>query len=253
MALGDTGDFAGAAAAYREAIARKRDHAEAHCNLGHVLRRQGEFAKALTALRRGHRLGSLNPRWRYPSAQWVRLCQRLIDLDGQLPAFLDGKATPVSADERIELAQLCSFKRMHGAAARFYEEAFAAQPALAVELAAELRTSHRYNAACAAALAGLGQGTDGEKLKETDRTRWRTLALQWLRAELTRWRRQLNNGQPDANPAIRNTLRRWQKHADLAGVRDPTALSRLPEPEQEAWRRLWADVARTLSKAQEKR
>ena len=45
------------------------------------------------------------------------------------------------------------------AAARFYEEAFAAQPKLADDLGA----AHRYNAACAAALAGCGQSKDAGK------------------------------------------------------------------------------------------
>jgi hypothetical protein len=40
-----------------------------------------------------------------------------------------------------------------------------------------------------------------------------------------------------------------QTDADLAGIRDPQPLAKLPEPEQEACRRLWADVASLLKKA----
>jgi superkiller protein 3 len=239
-ALKNRGDLSGAVTAYRKAITLQANHAEAHCNLGHVLRRQGEFGKALVALRRGHEIGSRNPRWRYPSAQWVRYCERLDDLDRQLPAFLHGKAKPASSAERIELAQLCQIKRLYRAAARFYEEAFAERPGLL--------PAHRYNAACAAALAGCAQGADRGELDETGRAPWRNQALAWLRAELTHWIAQLDT--PQAKPSlVQDTLRQWQRNSDLAGVRD-AALDKLPDMEQVAWRQLWADVACALRKAQ---
>jgi hypothetical protein len=42
-----------------------------------------------------------------------------------------------------------------------------------------------------------------------------------------------------------------QTDPDLAGVRDPQPLAKLPEPEQEACRKLWADVEGLLKKAQD--
>ena len=44
----------------------------------------------------------------------------------------------------------------------------------------------------------------------------------------------------------------WQEDADLAGVRDADALAKLPPDEQDAWRKLWADVDAVLKKAQTK-
>ena len=123
-------DLPGASAAYQRVIALQPDHPEAHCNLGDALRQQGEFAKALQELRRGHELGSRDPGWRYPSAPWVRQCERLLELDRRLPDFLAGKATPADAAERIELAQFCTLKQRNRAALRYYQEAFAAQPGL---------------------------------------------------------------------------------------------------------------------------
>jgi hypothetical protein len=38
------------------------------------------------------------------------------------------------------------------------------------------------------------------------------------------------------------TLRHWRADIDLAGVRDPAALARLPAAERAAWQALWADV-----------
>src|SRR5262249_11689837 len=145
-ALMDKGQVYEAMAEYREVIRIKKDDAGAHWNLGMALMGQGEVREALEALRRGHKLGSRRPDWSVPdSAARVRRCERLVELDGQLPGFLAGTTTPFSPGERIELAGLCTLKRLHRAAARFYEEAFAAAP----ELAADLGAAHRYNAACA--------------------------------------------------------------------------------------------------------
>ena len=47
---------------------------------------------------------------------------------------------------------------------------------------------------------------------------------------------------------MRNTVLDWQKDPDLAAVRDPAALSKLPEAEQVAWRNLWAQVDTLLAR-----
>jgi hypothetical protein len=47
-------------------------------------------------------------------------------------------------------------------------------------------------------------------------------------------------------------MQHWLDDADFNGVRGPDALAKLPEAEREGWRQLWADVAATLAKAQEK-
>src|SRR5262249_13460688 len=98
-ALRDKGQVDDAIAEYREAIRIKKDYAEAHCNLAIALKSKGEFREALQEMRRGHELGSKNPEWRYPSADWVRQCERLVELDEKLPGFLEGKTTPASAAE----------------------------------------------------------------------------------------------------------------------------------------------------------
>jgi hypothetical protein len=43
----------------------------------------------------------------------------------------------------------------------------------------------------------------------------------------------------------------WKQDNDLAGIRDATALAKLPVDEQKAFTQLWADVA-ALLKAEEK-
>src|SRR5262249_39612527 len=103
-------------------------------------------------------------------------------------------------------------------------------------------SGHRYQAACAAALAGCGRGEDAAQLDDQERERLRSLARRWLRDELTLWTRQLANNRP----ILEKMLRRWQCDQDLAAVREPEPLAKLPPVEQQAWRQFWADVTRAL-------
>src|SRR5262249_47033378 len=153
VALLDKGELDGAIACCKKSIRLAPKYALAHTNLGHALRQQGQFAAALQALRRGHQLGSSQPGWRYPSAAWVRHCERLVALDRRLPGVLAGRDRPADS-EAVALAALCQHpsKRLYATAARLCADAFAARAALAVDLT----TASRYNAACAAALAGTG-------------------------------------------------------------------------------------------------
>jgi tetratricopeptide (TPR) repeat protein len=232
----------------REAVRLNKDFARAHCNLGLALQQQGEFREALEELRQGHELGSRDPRWPNPSAEWVRQCEHLVELDGQLPGFISGNATPASAGERLELGWISVLKHLNRAAARFYEGAFDAEPRLAENLGA----SHRYNAACAAALAGTGQGKDAGQLDAQERARLRRQALGWLRADLEAWGRLLDKAPEEARPAapVAGVLQHWLVDADLAGLRDPKALARLPEAERQLWQKLWDDVTDALARAQ---
>jgi serine/threonine protein kinase/Flp pilus assembly protein TadD len=251
VALVQKGQTDDAIAEFREAIRLKKDDAEAHYNLGHALRLQGEFPKALEALRRGHELGSKDPRWPNPSARWVRQCEREVELDRQLPGFLAGKTTPANADEHVELAEICAVQLLNRAAARFFAEGFAREP----KLADDLDAGHRYNAACTAAKAGCGQGKDIDKLDSGDRARLRRQALDWLRADLEAWGRLLEKAPDKARSAARvtSTLRHWLVDADFAGVREPEALAKLPEAERQPWQKLWGDVAATLARIQGKK
>ena len=202
LSLKDKGQLDDAITEYREAIRLKKDFAEAHCNLGAVLVRKGKFAEALTCMRRGHELGSKNPTGAYPTAQWVRNCERLVELDGKLSAILSGQKQAADNAERFALAQLCRMpcKKQHLAATRFYREAFTEKP----QLADDLNAQHRYNAACAAALAGCGQGVDADKLDAKERARLRQQALDWLRADLKAYQQVLEKSAGKAGPAIAN-------------------------------------------------
>jgi tetratricopeptide (TPR) repeat protein len=248
IALQDKGRLDEAITQYQEAIHLKEDFPEAHCMLGRILLQQGRFADALGALKRGHELGSKNPRWSYPSARLVRLAADLVPLEGQLPKLLKGGAQPANAAQGMALAWHCQEHKKHYAAAtRFYAEAFVAQPGLADDLKAQ----DRYNAACAAALAGCGQGQDAAKLDDQERARLRGQSLTWLRADLAEHAKILEKGPAQVRAAVQQRLAHWQQDTDFAGVRGD-ALARLPAAERQAWQQLWADVADMLAEAQKK-
>jgi serine/threonine protein kinase/tetratricopeptide (TPR) repeat protein len=246
-ALSNQGKLEDAITEFRKAIALKFDEPRVHCNLGHALRRRGEFTKALKELRRSHELGSKQPGWPYPSAQWVKQCEHLVELETRLPALIAGKSRPANLAEQIELAEVCSLKHLHGDAARFYAAAFDLEPKLA-----EMLDAHRYNAACAAALAGCGQGRDAARVDENERARLRKQALAWLRAELESWGRELAKEPDKTRPVAERALQHWLTDADLAELRGVDALAKLPEAERQPWQRLWNDATAMLKRAQGK-
>ena len=63
------------------------------------------------------------------------------------------------------------------------------------------------------------------------------------------WRTdQVKSGTPDARLEAQQILKYWQHDAALAGVRDKTELSKLPEDERAAWGNFWAQVDALLEK-----
>jgi tetratricopeptide (TPR) repeat protein/serine/threonine protein kinase len=246
----EQGEFAEAECEIREAVNYKPDLAEAHLGLGSVLMEQCRFTEALASLRRGHELSSKNSPGDYASASKVSVCERLIELDGKLPAILRGEARAASAAEQLELAFLCTrYKKLHLAATRLYRDAFGTEPTLADDP----HTGNRYNAACSAALAGCGRGKDAAGLDDTERARLRGQALDWLRADLTAWGKLLlEDDIAMTRPVVVQQLEHWLKDADLARVRGE-ALAELPEAEGQRWRDLWADVEKMLAKERVKR
>jgi serine/threonine protein kinase/Flp pilus assembly protein TadD len=222
-----------ALAAFRKALAIDPSCAEAHCNLGHGLWQQGHFAEALAETRKGHELGSKKPGWRYPSAKWVADRERLCQLDARLPAILRGDDRARDWKELFELADLCTLKGLPVAGARMYQEGLRNVP---------VRTGLLFSAARAAALAGLDQGQDASALDDGERARWRSQALDWLRADLALWQKNVDVNTAQSRENTRKSLQQRQQEPDLAGLREQAALDRLANAERQAWQRYWADV-----------
>jgi serine/threonine-protein kinase len=163
-----------------------------------------------------------------------------------LPAFLDGKYQPKDNDERLASLGACQFTNRSRAVARLYADAFAAS----LQLADDLGAGHRYNAARAAARAGCGHGEDAPGLAEADGKQWRDQARQWLRAELAARVRCLDADPTAARLGVREALTRWQKEPDLAGLREPGELNKLPADERKDCLALWDEVAKALKRTE---
>jgi tetratricopeptide (TPR) repeat protein len=236
-----------AIACWRRALEFDGQLAEAHCNLGLAFRDQGDFGAALASLRTGHELGFRRKNWPYPSEEWVKRCERDLQLDGLLAATLQGKARPAGAAECVELADFCADRKRPATAVRFFTEAFTSEP----KLAADFRAGHRSRAATAAAQAGCGQGEAVAGLDAAERPRLRRQALEWLQADRALWTNQMKAGSPPARQTVATRMQEWLSDGNLAGVRDAPALRGLPAEERLLWQAFWADVAAVQTWARE--
>jgi hypothetical protein len=172
----------------------------------------------------------------------------IVALDARLAAVLKGNESPKDNTERLQLAQRAYDKALHSSATRLWIEALAADP----RLTDDRRAQHRYNAACAAALAGNGQGKDDPTPDDAAKAKLRAQALAWLTDELAAWTRLLKTAESEKHAGVVQTLRHWQEDADLAGVRDAKAIEALPETEREGWRTLWTNVAEVLARGEKR-
>jgi tetratricopeptide (TPR) repeat protein len=242
--LRGAGKPAEAEAAFRKAIDLKTDYAEAYSELGNALYEQGKLADAVAACRKAIALRPDLAEAHSTLSDALRDQKKAAALDARLPALLKGEVQPADASERLAVARLCLERKQMHAAARWYAEAFEAQP----ELADDLQSFSRYNAACAAALAGCGQGEDAKALDEKERTRLRKQALYWLRGDLGARRTHLEQV-PDQAHAVGNLMQHWLTDPDFAGLRSPEALGGLPEAERRRWQRLWEQVEQLRKQA----
>ncbi len=196
-------------------------------------------------VRKGHELGSRRPDWRYPSAEWVAQAERKLALSNRFPAWLRGEDKPGDNAERLTFAQMCYDTKRFANAIRLWAEALAADS----KLGDDRQAGHRYNAACAAALAAAGAGKDEAQPDEMGKGKLRVQALDWLMAELAASAKCLDGGDPKLRDQVARTLQHWKSDTDLTGIRDREALTKLPEAERNAWQSLWAEVEGLLKRA----
>jgi hypothetical protein len=168
----------------------------------------------------------------------------LVARESRFLAELRGDDKPKDAAEALDFAQMMQWTQHYVQAARLYRDTFAAHP----ELADGVHPGNRYDAARAAARAGAVPGQDKPPLDEPEKARWRKQGRDWLLGHLAMHARQLED--PKERRAVPGYLRLWQAEADLAGIRDPDKVAKLPESEQKACRALWADVEALLKQAQ---
>ena len=236
-----------AMAEIRRAQRLNPDYPEAHCSMGMVLSNLGEFATAAAEARAGAELRSkrsgqpIFPEDRH----WIASLDRQAAIVSRLPAIAKGDDPPDDIDEQLFLAEVAYIRKFFATAARLWSRAVDAKPALGDDRKAQ----HRYNAACAAALAAAGQGKNEACPDAAARVNLRRQALACLKMELAAWAKVLDFGNPQEVAAIVLALQHWQEDADLVSIRDRAELDSLPADEQRAWRALWSDVAALLAKA----
>jgi tetratricopeptide (TPR) repeat protein len=165
-----------------------------------------------------------------------------------LSETLNGEYHPKENQERLELAGPCEIALAYLVAARLYSDAFASDPKLADDLAAE----HRCHAARDAAMVAAGKGKEAGLLSVEERARWDKRAREWLRADLVLCGKLLESGRPEDRKLVGHHLRQWQTDRQWISVRDDDGLKSLPKQQQEAWRSLWAEVDALSRRAQAK-
>jgi tetratricopeptide (TPR) repeat protein/tRNA A-37 threonylcarbamoyl transferase component Bud32 len=242
IALQAKGQLDDAIAEHRKAIKLNPRNVKSHWALGTTLLRKGRFAEAKTSTEQALKLLARNDPLQPPLLRQLQQCQTLLALKAKLPDVLAGKAQPADQREWLGFLEVCRLQQRHAATATLAAAAFAAD----ARLADDLKAGHRYHAACAAALAAAGQGSDAGPLDATQRSRLRQQALDWLRADLALCRKRLADATPAERQATRKMLQHWQRDTDLASVRDAATLKKLPAEEDQAWRKLWDDVAEML-------
>jgi hypothetical protein len=173
-------------------------------------------------------------------------------LDKADPGHPPGLSRP-SADEWVLHERVLGYvwmvlreKGQFTAAVRWYDEAFTAHP----RLLDGPPTGHRYQAACAAVLAGCGQARDAADLDDKGRAGFRWQALAWLRSELEALCRLQAKEPEQTRSIVVHDLKHWLEDPAFAGVRGPDARAQLPEDEHRAWQRLWKEVADTRARAE---
>ena len=166
-------------------------------------------------------------------------------LNERLAKVLNGEA-PKDNAERLTLAQHAFNEKLYSASAQLWTEAMKADP----KLARDRTTDHRYKAARSALLAAAGTGKDNPAPDEAVKAKFRKQALDWLKAELSAWKREAMIIEPGTKERVSTTLANWKQDADLASIRDTRELAKLPEGEQKEWQSLWADADALLKRTQ---
>ena len=177
--------------------------------------------------------------WRDYRSALEELEEQLRAREQHLLTLADGRAQSIDGAEWVEVAWLLYDRN------RYLGSASAAQTAfeLAPELQNDMEEEHRNLAACAALLAAAGRGEDAAALTEDGRAALRQTALEWLRADLSHWRGELEEGRRLPAHGI---LMRWTRYSDFAAVRRDEIARSLPVAERESWRALWAEVRALL-------
>jgi tetratricopeptide (TPR) repeat protein/tRNA A-37 threonylcarbamoyl transferase component Bud32 len=240
-ALRDKGRLDEAVTEYRKALQIQPELAQTHVNLGAILGGKHQWDEAIVESRKAIQI---QPEFAQAHINLGAALGGKHQWDEAIAEFRKAVALkPDRVEAHYNLGIALSQMHQWDDASTEFGKAFKIQPDL---------VGAAYNAACAAALASCGQGEDPAKTDEKERSRWRKQAQDWLRAALNLWTKKIDDGKPEDRAAAAKEFKHCQEDSDLASVRDKGTLAKLPADEQDAWRKLWADVDALLKKAHEK-
>jgi tetratricopeptide (TPR) repeat protein len=190
----------------------------------------GEYPQALAAYRKAIELGH------GAVVGYLHIGDALAkqkDWDGAVAAMREAiRLQPRDAQAYSKLALILRDAGRYAEGLKAMTDAIQEQP----ELAWDPRTYLRYNAACL--VMNYADGLAGIAPTEDERLAYRKQALDLLTTDLAAVR---ELAAKDAGEAHR-FMDDWLADKDLASVRDPTALERLPSDERDAWNSLWTAV-----------
>jgi tetratricopeptide (TPR) repeat protein len=246
------GRVAQALAAARKAVELEPGGARQHFILGEALMAEGAWAASFVAFEDAKRLRAPDDEVVDPLPWDERVTESawLLKLDTIAAAMPQGKIKVLEGSKTAALGEFCrEHQFLPLTAARFYANVFVLEP----EIAENLEKGYRYVAACAAARACSGESDESAKLDEREKSRWRGQAFQWLNTDLVARKTQINSKKLDDRPALLKRLHQWLETPDLAALRNPEELEKLPPEERKAWSTFWADVNGLLSDGPDKK
>ena len=100
-------------------------------------------------------------------------------------------------------------------------------------------------------LVGCGEGKDAKRFTGAERVEWRNQALVWLKEELALLVDRLEVGdiqKDELRKILQSGQDDWKFTRQLACVRDPVSLAKLPEEERRDWMAFWQSVDTLLEK-----
>ena len=206
------------------------DSAAFRLRLGDCYAGFGSYPQALAAYRKAIELGH------GAVVGYLRIGDLLAkqkDWDGAVAAMREAIGLqPSDAQAYSKLALFLRDAGRYAEGLKVMTDAIREQP----ELAGDPRTYLRYNAACLA--MNYADGLAGIAPTEDERLAYRKQALDFLTTDLAAVREVAAKDRAQGH----QLTQLWLADKDLASVREPTALGRLPSDECDAWNNLWTAV-----------
>jgi eukaryotic-like serine/threonine-protein kinase len=212
--------------------------------LGSELQARGAFQEALELYQEADRIASELRNIKEDTKKWVKEAEQRCKQFEQLKQFDGKKQLPQDPTELIGLANFYRdpFTR-YNTSTQLFRLAFERYP----QSLENLQDAHRWNAACAAVLAGTDQGTEVD-LDEKSKSELRDQGYRWLTEHVDVLCKELNQEDTKTGDLARRHLQDILKDQDFESVRTSNSLQKLPESERTKWQALWNKI-RALLKA----